>query len=241
MDKPSFRKPGGHHNHEGRSLKEDLASATGPMVLMCSEMPEGSQEKTLVFAIWFFGAFAALGTFVILQKEGFTPAIACPWAIPALLTILLFVNRRAAEKLQLSTAASLLSDEQDNVISAIQRFQAKTDAPLHIVIRDHIPNIQSSARELFERLEKERVIDSRGVLFVFSARSAGFAITIGEALARKGPKVESLIFSTMGLSKERLAKPLITCLDAFATEVGRLFPQQEAPRRSPADVLDIQA
>ncbi len=218
-----------------------MAQATEPMVLMSSEMPDLSTRKGHVFAIWFFGAFAVVLTFIILQKEGFTPAMACPWSAPSLLTLLLVVNRRVAENAQRRTAKSLLGDKQDDVISAIQRFQAKTDASLHIVIRDHIPNIRSSARELYDRLEKERVIDSRGLLFVFSAKTAGFAITFGKALARKTPRLEPLLFGSRGLSKERLAKPLIRCLDTFGTELGRVSPQQEAPRRSAAEVLDIQA
>lgn len=241
MDESSFPEPGGHQKHEGPSLREVMAEASEPMVLMCSEMPDASTQKGHWGIAGIFSAFAVVITLLIAKDKGLTPVLLAPWSIPALLAIILVMNRRVAEKAQHRTAESLLGDEQDNVISAIQRFQATTAAPLHIVIRDHIPNIQTSALELFKRLEKERVIDSRGVLFVFSAKTAGFAIAFGKSLARKGPKMESLIFSTMGLGKERPAKSLSKCLDAFAAEVGRLYPQQEAPRRAPAEVLDIQA
>jgi hypothetical protein len=162
-----------------------------------------------------------------------------PLLMCALLVLATFATRRDAQKRAVITAHDLLGDGKDALLQALHEFQAATAVPVRIVVRDDTPTNLRATRQLFEQCEQERVLDSRGILFILSAKTGGYAIALGPRFANKTPSLTSLQFKSPMLARHQCANALIGCLRALFPEAHRLFPQQEEPSRRAADSLDL--
>jgi hypothetical protein len=162
-----------------------------------------------------------------------------PLIVCALLVWGTFWTRRNAQRRAVIKAHDLLADGKDALLKTLQEFQAATTVPVRIVVRDETPTGVRATCQLFEQCEQERVLDSRGLLFVLSARTAGYAVALGPKFANKTPSLTFLSARAVRLSGHQCAGALAGCLRAFLPEARRLFPQQEEPSRRAADSLDL--
>jgi hypothetical protein len=224
------------------ALGNMMAQATGPVVPLSFEGSDPtSQQGTDVLLGIFALAAVAMSVFLYFKATKAPVVAVIPLLFAAFLVFAIWSTRKNVGKMQSFTAETLLGDAQDNLVNAIQQFQAETEVPLRIIIRDRIPNMEASALQLFAQCEKERTLDSRGVLFVLSAKTGGYALVLGLALARKTPDITPAWLHIARFGPGRYAARLIDALQALRTQMAQLFPRTPASPRPVAQGLDIRS
>ncbi|HYH97643.1 hypothetical protein [Hyalangium sp.] len=230
---------GGKGVHQ--ALYERMERATEPVVLLAypgvhPSKLQGVEIMPGIFAL--ITLVVTVITYIDLPRSRFVALI--PLLLTVLLVFAVFSSRRNAKQRAILTAQMHLGDGKDALVQAIQQFQAATTVPVRIVLRDDTPTTDSATLQLFEQCERERVLDPRGLLFVLSAKTGGYAIALGPKLANKKPSIGSFLFKTAKLSTIQCSDGLIACLQTLRPELHRLFPQHEDPSRLAADSLDVQ-
>ncbi|KFE66573.1 hypothetical protein [Hyalangium minutum] len=222
------------------ALRKMLARAMGPVAPLVSEGDDVTSQKANEVIIGFFAvAIGALAVVIYFKAPKLPWMAAIPLLIAAFLVFSIVSYRRNMGRIRSSTAETLLGHGQDNVVNAIQQFQAETTVPLRIIIRDHIPNISMNARLLFAQCEKEGKLDSRGVLFVLSAKTGGYALVLGQALARSTPDLLPVWHHLVAFGQGRYEAGLIDSLQALRPQLAQLFPRTQPSSRPAAEALDI--
>jgi hypothetical protein len=235
----------GSHKHQTvdarGALRETLARAMGPVAPLFSEGNDVASQRFNEVMIGLFAVAIGGMSVVIYNKAPKLPWMAAfPLLISAFMVASLVSYRKNMGKIRSSTAETLLGPGQDNVVSAIHQFQAETLVPLRIIIRDQIPNISLNARLLFSQCEKEGKLDSRGVLFVLSAKTGGYALVLGQALARSTPDLIPVWPHLVAFDQGRYDAGLIDSLQALRPQLAKMFPRTQPSSRPAAEALDIQ-
>jgi hypothetical protein len=223
-----------------RSLRRMLGSATGPVFPFQEPgTPVGASPLGLSILLGLFG-LGTTGQAIFIFTQSRVPAAVgiCPLLLTAMCLYGIYSAHTQAKRPRPTAATLLGGTRPPQVLAAVARFQAATDAPLRIVVRDQL-DVARDARSYFERLESEGVLDPRGVLFLFSASTEGYAIGLGVELARKVPDVQGLLFHLVKFAQHKHAEGLEACLDTLASQVGLIFPARPGASRAPSDVLDI--
>jgi hypothetical protein len=225
-----------------KALGSMMAQATRPVAPLSFEGTDPTTQKGNEVLIGLFAMGAVAMSVVTYIKATETPFLAAiPLLFAALLVSAIWSARKNLAKMRSSTAETLLGHGQDNVVNAIQQFQAETEVPLRIIIRDQIPNIEASALQLFAQCEKEGTLDSRGVLFVLSAKTGGYALVLGPVLARKTPDITPAWLQIARFGPGRYEARLIASLQALRPQMAQLFPRTPASPRPVAQALDIRS
>lgn len=241
---PKVGRMSGSHKHQtvdGREgLRRMLARAMGPVAPLVAEGNDLSSQKAN--EVMFGLAAAAMGgmSVVVYFKATKLPWLAVlPLLLAAFLVFGLVSYRRNMVKVRGFTAETLLGPGQDNVVNALHQFQEETTAPVRIIIRDTVSNIPVTARLLFTQCEKEGTLDSRGVLFVLSAKTGGYALVLGQALARSTPDLIPVWGHLAAFGQNRYEAGLVDSLQALRPQLAKLFPRTQPPSRPAAAALDI--
>ena len=231
----------GRQKHQPVNAR-DLLNATKPVVPFYSEGTDPASEKVREFIVGVFAMGAVAVSIVTYFKATKLPFLTLfPSLFAAFLIASLWSYHRNMAKIQSATAETLLGHEQDNVVNAIHKFQSETAVPPHIIIRDQISKISTSAIQLFMQCEKEGSLDSRGVLFVLSAKTGGYALVLGQGLARKTLVITPVLIAMARFEQRQYAPGLIDALNAFRPQLAQVFPRTGAPPRPAADALDIRS
>lgn len=219
------------------------ARATKPVALLTyGGLGDSTSQRGIEILLGFFalGALAMVPMiFTQLPQARFTAVI--PLLFVALMLLAIRSGRRHARQRAALSAQTMLGDSQDSLINAIHRFQVETEVPLRIVLRDNTPTTQPDLIKLFEEFERKGVLDSRGLLFLLSAKTAGYGMAMGPKLAHQKPSMDRLHFTTLKFSSLRFGEGLIDSLEALRPEMRRLFPRNEGVPPSASDSLDIQS
>ena len=235
----------GSHKHQTvdarEALRKTLAKAMGPVAPLVSEGNDVTSQRFNEILIGLFALAIGAMSVVIYNKAPKLPWMAAfPLLISAFMLASLVSYRKNMGRIRSSTAETLLGPGQDNVVSAIHQFQAETTVPLRIIIRDHISNISVNARLLFTQCEKEGKLDSRGVLFVLSAKTGGYALVLGQALARSTPDLIPVWPHLGAFAQGRYDAGLIDSLQALRPSWPSCSPGPSRLPRPAAEALDIQ-
>ncbi|MCP3137742.1 hypothetical protein [Pyxidicoccus xibeiensis] len=225
-------------------LREKLRNARGPVVPLSHE---GAHPSTQWIAYAVFGAFAAgaavfglLVLFVMysMPREGGYVLL----GFSALIFAVLVADWRKRKREGVRTAESLFGGRRSPEIqAAVERFRAATDVPLCVAVRNHVPGIAAGTLRIFEQRQADGALDARGVLIVLSAASGGYALCLGEALAKQEPELKELLYSTVRFAQGRHAAAVAAWLDVLGPQAGHFWPvRPDVPRKQEA-VLDIEA
>jgi hypothetical protein len=234
----------GSHKHQTgdakQALRKMLAGAMGPVAPLVSEGDDVTSQRAKEVMIGLFAVAIGAMSVVIYNKATKFPWIAAvPLLISAFMLASLVSYHRTMGRIRGATAETLLGPGQDNVVNALHQFQAETLVPVRIIIRDTIPNLSVNARLLFTQCEREGKLDSRGVLFVLSAKTGGYALVLGQALARSTPDIMPVWVHLTAFGQGRYEAGLIDSLQALRPQLAQRFPRTQPATRPAAEALDI--